>query len=150
MRAPTRESTRERMISIVARGSTIIVLAVGISFLAPKAAAQSDKYPKMAPADQYLMERDAEILLARSAAPDSISSDATILVLGRQGYETAVRGKNGFVCMVERSWMAAFAYLRCRRWSDHRNHCWQVGCVTSLDHLALSQFAVKQFVLFSN
>jgi hypothetical protein len=39
------------------------------------------------------MERNAEILLARSAAPDSISSEATILVLGRQGYETAVRGK---------------------------------------------------------
>ena len=39
----------------------------------------------------------------------SISSDATILVLGRQGYETAVQGKKGFVCMVERSWMAAFA-----------------------------------------
>lgn len=49
-----------------------------------------------------------EIPLARSAAPDSISSDATILVLGRQGYETAVREKNGFVCMVERSWMEAF------------------------------------------
>jgi len=46
--------------------------------------------------------------LARSAAPDSISRDATILVLGRQGYETAVEGKNGFVCMVERGWMAAF------------------------------------------
>jgi hypothetical protein len=54
------------------------------------------------------MERNAEILLARSAAPDSVSRDATILVLGRQGYETAVRGKNGFVCMVERSWMEAF------------------------------------------
>ena len=108
MRAPTRECTRERMISIMARGSTIMVLVIGICFLVPKAAAQSDKYPKMAPVDQYLMERNAEILLARSAAPDSISSDATILVLGRQGYETAVRGKNGFVCMVERSWMAAF------------------------------------------
>ena len=62
----------------------------------------------MAPVDQYLMERNAEILLALSAAPDSISSDTTIMVLGRQGDETAVRGKNGFVCMVERSWMAAF------------------------------------------
>jgi len=62
----------------------------------------------MAPVEQYLMERNAEILLARSAAPDSISSEATILVLGRQGYETAVRAKNGFVCMVERSWMEAF------------------------------------------
>src|SRR4030095_5470663 len=55
-----------------------------------------------------LMEKNAEIQLARSAAPDSISRDATILVLGRQGYETAVEGKNGFVCMVERGWMGMF------------------------------------------
>jgi hypothetical protein len=103
MRPSTRAATRERMISILA-----LVLVIGIGSLVPKAAAQSDKYSTMAPVDQYLMERNAEILLARSAAPDSISSDATILVLGRQGYETAVRGKNGFVCMVERSWMAAF------------------------------------------
>lgn len=27
-------------------------------------------YPKMAPIEQYLMDRDAEIALARSAAPD--------------------------------------------------------------------------------
>ena len=85
----------------------VMVLVISIGFLVP-AAAQSDKYSKMAHVDQYLMERNAEILLARSAAPDSISSDATVLVLGRQGYETAVRGKNGFVCMVERSWMEAF------------------------------------------
>jgi hypothetical protein len=52
--------------------------------------------------DRYLMEKNAEIQFARSAAPDSVSRDATILVLGRQGYETAVEGKNGFVCMVER------------------------------------------------
>ncbi len=70
-----------------------VVLVIGIGFLVPKAAAQSDKYPKMAPVEQYLMERNAKILLARSAAPDSISSDATTLVLGRQGYETTVRGK---------------------------------------------------------
>jgi hypothetical protein len=103
MRVATRESAKERMIGI-----TALVLVISICFLVPKAAAQSDKYPKMAPVDQYLMERNAEILLARSAAPDSISGDATILVLGRQGYETAIRGKNGFVCMVERGWMAAF------------------------------------------
>ena len=98
-----RAAMRERKISI-----TALVLVTSIGFLVPKAAAQPDKYSKMAPVDQYLMERNAEILLARSAAPDSISSDATILVLGRQGYETAVQGKNGFVCMVERSWMAQF------------------------------------------
>ena len=38
----------------------------------------------------------------RSAAPDAISRDATVLVLGRHGYETAVEDKNGWVCMVER------------------------------------------------
>ena len=103
MSANRREALRERMIGIMA-----LVLAINIWVSVPKAAAQSDKYPTMAPVDQYLMEKNAEIQLARSAAPDSISRDATILVLGRQGYETAVEGKNGFVCRVERAWMAAF------------------------------------------
>jgi hypothetical protein len=66
-------------------------------------------YPSMAPLEQYLMaDRNAEIALARSAAPAAISSDADVLVLTRHGYETAVKGKNGFVCVVERSWTAAF------------------------------------------
>ena len=59
------------------------------------------------PLEQYLMaDRNAEIALARSAAPESISHDAEVLVLGRHGYETAVKGKNGFVCLVQRSWTA--------------------------------------------
>jgi hypothetical protein len=79
-----------------------------ISFAAWRAPAQDAKtpYPNMAPLDQYLMERNAEITLARSAAPASISQDAEVMVLGRHGYETAAKGKNGFVCMVERSWTA--------------------------------------------
>jgi hypothetical protein len=63
-------------------------------------------YPNMAPVEQYMMERDAEITLARSAAPPSIAKDAEVMVLGKQGYEIAVQGKNGFVCVVERSWTA--------------------------------------------
>lgn len=55
-------------------------------------------YPNMAPIEQYLMDRDAEIALARSAALESISRDAEVLVLGRHGFETAVKGENGFVC----------------------------------------------------
>ena len=54
------------------------------------------------------MDRNAEIALARSAAPPSISGDATVMILGSHGYETAVEGKNGFVCMVERAWMNPF------------------------------------------
>jgi hypothetical protein len=69
---------------------------------------QTPDYQNMAPVAEYLMERNAEIALARSAAPESISRDAEVLVLGRQGYETAVEGKNGFVCWVGRGWMAAF------------------------------------------
>lgn len=66
-------------------------------------------YPNMASIEQYLMpDRNAEIALARSAAPEAISGDARVLVLGWRGYETAVEGKNGFVCMVERSWMQPF------------------------------------------
>lgn len=71
--------------------------------------AQDDKtlYPTMA-SDQYLMDRDAEIALARSAAPESISHEATVMVLGRHGYEVAVQGKNGFVCDVERAFVGPF------------------------------------------
>ncbi len=66
-------------------------------------------YPSMAPLEQYLItDRNAEIALARSAAPPSVSNDAKVLVLGRNGYETAVEGKNGFVCVVERAWMSKF------------------------------------------
>jgi len=63
-------------------------------------------YPSMAPLDQYLMEQNAEIALARSAAPESISNDAEVMVLGRHGYETVAKGKHGFVCVVQRSWAA--------------------------------------------
>ena len=65
-------------------------------------------YSKMASVDQYLMtDPAAEIALARSAAPDSIARDAEVLVLGRHGFETAVKGKNGFVCIVGRGWTSA-------------------------------------------
>ena len=61
-------------------------------------------YPAMAPLGQYLMAESAEIALAHSAAPASLSGDAEVMVLRRDGYATAVKGRNGFVCMVERAW----------------------------------------------
>ncbi|WP_263383981.1 hypothetical protein [Granulicella arctica] len=65
-------------------------------------------YSKMAPADQYLMaDRTAEIALARTAAPDAIARDADVLVLGLHGFETAIKGRNGFVCIVGRSFTSA-------------------------------------------
>lgn len=98
--------TRKKMSNILL-STCFLAAAVSTSW---SAAAQDTKppYATMAPLEQYLMDRNAEIALARSAAPDAISRDATVLVLGRHGYETAVEGKNGWVCMVERGWMATF------------------------------------------
>jgi hypothetical protein len=84
----------------------VVLLAAGSQAQGQAGKAQA-AYPKMAPLEQYLMaDRDGEIALARTAAPESISHDAEVMVLGRHGYEVAVKGKNGFVCMVERSWTA--------------------------------------------
>ncbi len=76
----------------------------------PQARAQAEKatYPAMAPVDRYLIaDQNSEIALARSAAPASVSDGAEVMVLGRQGFTTAVKGTNGFLCVVERSWGAA-------------------------------------------
>lgn len=89
----------------VASGTFALVILLSAAGPA-RAQTPAAPYPQMAPLDQYLMERGAEIALARSAAPESVSHDAEVMVLGRQGYETAVKGTNGFVCMVERSWTA--------------------------------------------
>jgi len=86
-------------------GSLTLVLGLSAGW---QARAQDAKgpYPTMAPLEQYLIaDRNDEIAMARSAAPKSLSDDAEVLVLGRNGYETAVKGKNGFVCLVERAWM---------------------------------------------
>jgi hypothetical protein len=95
---------RKTLRTIVLRSCTVVAALVATC----DAQAQEAKtpYPSMAPLDQYLMERNAEIALARSAAPETISRDAEVMVLGLHGYETAVKGKNGFVCLVERSWTA--------------------------------------------
>ena len=95
-----------KMTRTFALGTFAWVVALGAWGQAPAQDAKG-AYPNMAPVDQYLIaDRNAEIALARSAAPESVSRDAEVMVLGRQGYEIAVKGKNGFVCMVERSWTA--------------------------------------------
>jgi hypothetical protein len=90
--------------------SILALLALAFLLNPPRpAAAQSpaaeSSYPTMAPLDQYLIaDKSAEIALARSAAPASVSDHAEIMVLEKSGYTTAVKGTNGFLCFVERGW----------------------------------------------
>src|SRR5260370_12163151 len=70
-----------------------MLIGVGV----PCANAQEAKYP---PVSEYMMAGDAEIALAKSAAPQNISDRATIEVFTPSGYQVAHQGDNGFVCMV--------------------------------------------------
>jgi hypothetical protein len=81
-----------------------------VALLAGAGWAQSAQAPYlvMAPVEQYRMASAEEVALARSAANDAVSLDAEVLVLGSQGYETAAKGTNGFVCLVVRMWAANF------------------------------------------
>jgi hypothetical protein len=68
-------------------------------------AAHAASYAEMAPHDQYLIpDRAEEIAMARSAATPSVADNAGVMVLGPHGFETAEKGSNGFVCIVERAW----------------------------------------------
>jgi len=90
--------------------ASALALALTIAGAAQGASAQAStgSYPAMAPRDQYMMERTAEIALARSAAPPGLADDASVLVLGAHGFETAATGANAFTCLVERSWDKPF------------------------------------------
>jgi hypothetical protein len=90
----------------------VILVALGlVSFTLPvEAQGAAAPYAVGAPLSEYMMARDAEVGMARSAAPVGISGGAEVLVLGKDGYETAAKGGNGFVCLVERSFAAAIDF----------------------------------------
>jgi hypothetical protein len=111
-------SATEEAMAAVGKFAAKLMACAATAFLATSSAAVADPaalYPRMASIDTYLMERTQEIALAKSAAPNSISEDATILVLTRSGYETAVTGTNGFVCRVGRGFGGAFDWPE--RWN---------------------------------
>jgi hypothetical protein len=79
-------------------------LASMMTAVSASAQTESESYPAMAPLAQYLMSEADEIVLARSAAPKAVSDEAQVMVLTKEGYVTAVKGTNGFLCIVERGW----------------------------------------------
>jgi hypothetical protein len=88
---------------MLTRRTTLALVVLVASLDAGAVWARGAKYPPLA---DYLMPRDAEMALARSAAPASVSDRATIEILTRSGYVAAREGDNGFVCMVMRGWSA--------------------------------------------
>ncbi len=95
---------RKNHVRIVALAFALLILLPGTGGQAVARLAKA-AYPAMAPLGRYLISNEqSEIALARSAAPSSISDGAEVMVLGRKGYKTAVKGRNGFLCIVERSW----------------------------------------------
>jgi hypothetical protein len=89
--------------------ATAVAALVSTLVFAGQPASAQPGYPQMAAVGRYMItDRKAEIAMARSAAPEKISRNATVLVMGVHGYQTVSRGTNGFVCLVERSWMSPF------------------------------------------
>lgn len=100
---------RSRPTPSVGRCGTLLMLTLWTS--AAWAGAARTEYPRMLPIERYLMSDQAsEITLARTAAPKAIADKATVMTLGKDGYETAVKGTNGFVCLIFRSWSNDFDY----------------------------------------
>jgi hypothetical protein len=93
---------------IGAAGSLALALTIAGAAQGASAQGTASQYPNMAPRDQYMMDKTAEIALARSAAVPAISNDADVLVLGAHGFEPAAKGTNHFTCIVERSWDKSF------------------------------------------
>jgi hypothetical protein len=99
----------------------------------------------MAPVDQYLMaDRNAEIALARTAGPAAVAEKAEILALGAHGYETAVQGSNGFVCLVARSWAKDFDSPEFWNPRIHTPHCVNAEAASSVlpDYLRRTQWVL--------
>src|SRR5579863_2838807 len=98
---------RKNKVAIIAL-TLLVLLTLPGTHSGARAQTETSAYPAMAPVDAYLMpDANAEIALARSGAPASISDGAEVMVLERRGYTTAVKGTNGFLCVVERGWGAA-------------------------------------------
>jgi len=82
---------------------TLATLGLLITLQASSVFGQSPQY---APFSEVMMAPEAEIALAKSAAPEQVSAHATIKVLTTSGFKVASEGNNGFVCIVMRGWGA--------------------------------------------
>ena len=123
---------------------SILCIALA-SYAAAYGDAQSPAYPTMAPIAKYLMpSAAAEIALARSAAPSSISAHAEVLVLTTRGEVVAAKGTNGWVCLVGRSWTAGLDDPEFWNWRGRGPACLNPPAVRSVlpQYLARTKWAI--------
>ncbi len=126
------KKTAGRTVGRIVAGAFALLILVTTGAKGQSPTDLRQKYSKMAPIEEYLMDRNAEIALARSAGPDSISKDATVLVLTRHGWETAVEGTNGFVCNVERGWTGSIDFPEVWNPKIRGADCLNPGAVRSI------------------
>jgi hypothetical protein len=112
----------------------LLILFLSLAVIGPVRADDAKPlYPDRPPLEQYLSASPAvEIALARTAGPKAVSDNATVLVLGKDGYQTAVKGTNGFVCYLGRSWEKDFDDPEF--WNPHGRtpQCWNAAAASSL------------------
>jgi hypothetical protein len=114
-------------------GAALGVMALTVWALPAQAGPPRSAYPRMAPLAQYLAADGAsEIALARSAGPEPLADEATVLTFGRHGYETAVKGSNGFVCFVGRSWANDFDSDQFWNPRIRTPQCWNAAAASSV------------------
>jgi hypothetical protein len=87
------------------RTAVVVAFLIVAGVIADRAQTQA-RASKYAPLLLYMMPPEAEIALAKSAAPPNISDRATIKVLTTSGFRIVREGNNGFVCLVMRGWAA--------------------------------------------
>jgi hypothetical protein len=133
--------TKRRSLRTIAQSAVVLFAALSAAHLA-QGQESNAPYASMAPIDQYLMaDRDAEIALARTAAPKSISDGAEVLVLGRDGYTTAVKGGNGFVCLVERAFAASTDFSEF--WNPKNRSPICLNATAARSHVPLQQMKAR-------
>lgn len=109
------------------------IAVLSVCSLPAQAGAAPGPYPRMAPVAAYLSaNRASEVALARSGAPAAIADHATVLTLGKRGYDTTVKGSNGFVCFVQRSWALDFDSGQFWNPRIRTPQCWNAAAASSV------------------
>ena len=130
---PDVQGTRHWSRSGVSMTARFAMLALAVCIPTAWSAPAPASYPAMAPLARYLSaDQASEIALARTAAPKSISAHATVLAFSKDGYETAVKGTNGFVCFVQRSWANDFDNDQFWNPRIRTPQCWNAAAASSV------------------